>query len=468
MKKATKVIATIGPATESKEIIQELIENGMNVARFNTKHSTPDWHNERIHRVREVANEMGVSIGILLDLQGPEVRIDLPREEAFEVKVDDNVIFSSNTTAEGERTAFVPQLVIDSLSPESLILLDDGACELIVTEVNQDHFVAKALNDCRVQHRKTMNTPGTILDMPSITDRDRSYLDEVDMKLVDFIGLSFVRDKEDIDILRDEMTQRQISADVVAKIENQAALDNIDEIVETADSVMIARGDLGVEVRYQELVYWQRVIIEKCRQAAKPVITATQMLKSMVTNPRPTRAEVSDVAHAIYDGTDSVMLSEETTIGKYPVKAVRTQSEIAIFNEQHTKLEMIWPANTSSSLDITSNAANLLIHTKQKIDVIVCLTETGRTAQLLSRFRPKQPIFAVTHDPLTYQKLSMVYGVEPYLFDFPEGKVEVDQDLIDRFVNSGMEISGMTILMIHGSEWQRPGLTNTLSLIKTS
>lgn len=468
MKKATKVIATIGPATESKEIIRELIENGMNVARFNTKHSTPDWHNERIHRVREVANEMGVSIGILLDLQGPEVRIDLPREEAFEVKVDENVIFSSNITTEGERTAYVPQLVINSLSPESLILLDDGACELIVTEVNQDHFVAKALNNCHVQHRKTMNTPGTILDMPSITDRDRSYLDEVDMKLVDFIGLSFVRDKEDIDILRDEMTQRQISADVVAKIENQAALDNIDEIVETADSVMIARGDLGVEVRYQELVYWQRVIIEKCRQAAKPVITATQMLKSMVTNPRPTRAEVSDVAHAIYDGTDSVMLSEETTIGKYPVKAVRTQSEIAIFNEQHTKLEMIWPANTSSSLDITSNAANLLIHTKQKIDVIVCLTETGRTAQLLSRFRPKQPIFAVTHDPLTYQKLSMVYGVEPYLFDFPEGKVEVDQDLIDRFVNSGMEISGMTILMIHGSEWQRPGLTNTLSLIKTS
>ncbi|MBU0578985.1 pyruvate kinase, partial [Patescibacteria group bacterium] len=223
----------------------------------------------------------------------------------------------------------------------------------------------------------------------------------------------------------------------------------------------------GVEVEYQQLVYWQKEIINKCRDAAKPVITATQMLHSMVNHPRPTRAEVSDVANAVYDGTDAVMLSEETTIGKYPIQAVKTQAEIVSYNEQHAFHDIQWPENTDSSLDITSNAANLLFHSSQKIDKIICFTETGRTVRLLSRFRPKQPIYTITHILDTYTKLTLTYGVKPYLIDFPDGKIEINDELITKFEQAGITKKGETVLFIHGTVWKKPGLTNTLALINT-
>jgi pyruvate kinase len=465
--KSTKVVATIGPATESEEILTELVKAGMNVARFNTKHSDPEWHNERIKRVRKVSEELNVPVAVLVDLQGPEIRINLPDEKPFHVDKGETVIFTSDTSKTEGRVAHVPQEVIRCLSAESLILLDDGVCEFVVTEVKETELTAEAVTNCEVNHRKTMNTPGTILGMPSITDRDRAYMDKIDPELIDFVGLSFVRDAKDVEILKEEMATRNIEAAVISKIENQAALDNIDEIIAVSEGIMIARGDLGVEVEFQQLVYWQKEIIQKCREAAKPVITATQMLKSMVNHPRPTRAEVSDVANAIYDGTDAVMLSEETTIGQYPVAAVRTQAEIAHFNEQKALHEIEWPENYDSALNITSNAANLLFHSEQQIDRIVCLTETGKTAHLLSRFRPKQPIYTVTHFEKTYRSLALSYGVKPRLLEFPEGKIEINDKLIKTFEEKGITNPGETVLFIHGSVWKEPGLTNTLALITT-
>ncbi|MFH1959146.1 MAG: pyruvate kinase [Patescibacteria group bacterium] len=465
--KSTKIVATIGPATQSEEILTQLINAGMNVARFNTKHADPDWHNERIRRVRNISKDLSVPIGILVDLQGPEIRIDLPNEKSFSIKQDEQIIFTSDINKKEEKIAHVPQEVIRCLSEDSLIILEDGLCEFIVTKIDEDSLVATAASDCKVVHRKTMNTPGTVLGMPSITDRDRSYLDKISPELIDFIGLSFVRDAKDVQNLKEELAKRNIKANIISKIENQSALDNINEIIDESDGIMIARGDLGVEVEYQQLVYWQKEIINKCRDAAKPVITATQMLHSMVNHPRPTRAEVSDVANAVYDGTDAVMLSEETTIGKYPIQAVKTQAEIVSYNEQHAFHDIQWPENTDSSLDITSNAANLLFHSSQKIDKIICFTETGRTVRLLSRFRPKQPIYTITHILDTYTKLTLTYGVKPYLIDFPDGKIEINDELITKFEQAGITKKGETVLFIHGTVWKKPGLTNTLALINT-
>lgn len=466
MKKLTSIVATIGPATETEEIIKELIEAGMNVARFNTKHGTPEWHQERIARVRKVAQELKVSVGILLDLQGPEIRINLPGEKGFEVKEGEKVVFTSDEKRSEENLILIPQNVVDTLNEGNLVLLDDGLCEFEIVEKGENHLVAEALGDFPVSHRKTMNTPGVTIDMPSLIDADLVQLDGLAAVGIDFVGLSFVRDKNDIAVLREELKKRNMDADVVAKIENQAALDNIDEIIECSDAVMVARGDLAVEVPFEQLAFWQKLIITKCRFAGKPVITATQMLKSMVDHPRPTRAEVSDVANAVYDSTSAVMLSEETTIGKFPVKAVATQAKIAAFNEKYVETNVEDWIDESDDASITHAAVYMLQHREEDIDAIVCLTETGNTTKLLARFRPKVPVYAVTSSQTTYNKLSVVFGVQPHIVNLPAEQLAAPQELVKELKAQGVIENGMNILLIYGSVWAKSGLTNSLSLIK--
>jgi pyruvate kinase len=466
--KQTKIVATIGPVTETEEILEQLVVAGMNVARFNTKHSDPAWHNERIQRVRNVSDKLNKSVGILLDLQGPEIRINLPGEKAFEVKKGDSVIFTSDPKHDAKNYIIVPQTVIESMSQNDQVLLEDGACEFFIQEIAGTYFTAQAIVDCKIQHRKTMNTPGVILEMPSLTDRDYLYLDGVKPDLIDFVGLSFVRDANDVHILREELDKRGIKAGIVSKIENQAALDNIDKIIAVSDAIMIARGDLGVEVPFEELTYWQKELIIKCRNAAKPVITATQMLKSMVDSPRPTRAEVSDVANAIYDGTDAIMLSDETTIGNYPVKCVATQATIASFNETHAYLNesrVNTLEETTSESAISHAAQGILNDANFKIDKIVCLTETGKTARLLARFRGLTPINAITSNDQTKRNLSLVFGVEAYKIDMGEKRIENADTIIKECLNQGIITKGETVMFVHGTFWKHPGLTNTLSVI---
>ncbi len=465
MNKHTKIVATIGPATDSVEILAEMLLAGMNIARFNTKHSTPEWHDERIKRAKQASKQTGLPVGILLDLQGPEVRIDLPGEQAFSVEKNEIVNFTSDIKSSKDNLIFIPQNVVETMSVEDLVLLDDGACEFIIVKKGEDYFEAKAIHNCKIGHRKTMNTPGVILDMPSLTDRDMTYLDGVDLDNIDFVGLSFVRDKEDIDILRKALADRNCNAKIIAKIENQAALDNLDEIIENSEVIMIARGDLGVEVAYQELTHWQKVMIDKCRKAAKPVITATQMLKSMVKNPRPTRAEVSDVAHAIYDGTDAVMLSEETTIGEYPVRAIATQATIANYNEPLTNVSQHDEKDEDSTMAITHSAYNLLENCALEIDKVVCLTESGRTARLISKFRCNTPITAVTSTKETYNELNLSFGVTPYLVEMKNGGQITAEELIALLKKEDVVTKGERILLIHGRQWRASGFTNTLSLI---
>lgn len=448
MQKLTKIVATLGPATETAEVMEALINAGMNVARFNTKHGTPEWHLERIHRVKAVAKKLGKSVGVLLDLQGPEIRINTKDGATFELMAGEQAKFVS--TPPGEKEMNIPANVIEALQVGDVVSTDDGACEYKVVKKDETSATVESPTNATVKHRKTMNTPGISIDMPSLIENDLVQLDNMTDADIDFVGLSFVRDTKDIAILRDELKKRGLHTDVVAKIENQSAIDNLDEIIEAADAVMVARGDLAVEVPFERLAYYQKMIIEKCRAAGKPVITATQMLKSMTFEPRPTRAEVSDVANAIYDGTDAVMLSEETTIGKYPVQCVETQAKIAAYNEPLTEASLWDFDDLGDTSAITYAAYSLLDFSKQEIDLIVCFSASGATARQLSRFRPDVKIKAVTYDSSAFNKLSVVYGVEPVLVDESVFKYLSEEDIINNLKANKIVEVGQKVLITMG------------------
>lgn len=472
MHKSTKIVATIGPATESEEILRELILAGMNVARFNTKHNVPEWHHERIRRVRKVARELGKPVGILIDLQGPEIRANLPGDqEKFAVQKGDIVTFAASEEHADGNTVLVPQRVIDALEEGKKILIEDGLGEFVVTAKTEHSLATEALGSFDVKKRKTINTPGTVIKLPSLIDNDLVHIDAAKDDLVDYIGLSFVRDAVDISILKEELQKRNLHADIIAKIENQSAIDHIDEIVESADGIMVARGDLAVEVPYQELAHWQKVIIHKCRTAGKPVITATQMLMSMVESPKPSRAEVTDVANAVYDGTDAVMLSDETTIGKYPVKAVETQASIAEYTEKYAVPHHIKTHDIDPSRCLTHAAIMLLNSAHRsdndlKVDKVVCLTESGATARFLARFRIHTNIHALTYSEQTFNKLALVYGVEPHVVDFEDTDLCRTEKVLEKVTEMGIVKSGEVVLLLHGSVWRDPGLTNTLKVVQ--
>lgn len=465
MNKLTKIVATIGPASSTEETLSYMVEAGMNVARFNTKHADPKWHDEHIKRVLQVSEKLDTPVAILVDLQGPEIRVDLPEKKSFEVKKNEEVTFTDQTENPKPKTIFVPEMVIESLSIGDQIMLEDGAAEFVVTAKEPHVLSARAIDACSVNDRKTMNTPGVILNMPSLTARDFAYLDHIDPKNVDFVGLSFVRNKRDVEILRNELDKRNFTAAIISKIENQSAIDHIDEIIEISDAIMVARGDLGVEVPYPQLIHWQKTIIAKCRTAAKPVITATEMLESMIEKPRPTRAEVSDVAHAVYDGTDAVMLSGETTAGKYPVKAVATQATIAEYNEPFANPLFEYPPNFDRESAVSLSAISILENSSIEVDKIICLSETGQTARLLSRFHPKVPIIALTSNHKTLKELVLSYGVVAHRIDLEANKLKTYTDIIDQCREHDLVSIGETILLVYGTTWKKPGLTNSLTIM---
>lgn len=465
MHKLTKIVATIGPATESEAMLGDLIKAGMNVARFNTKHGTPEWHLERIHRVKKVAKQLGQAVAVLLDLQGPEIRINVKDGGSFVLKKGDKAKFVSHPA--GDREMNIPANVIEALQIGDVVSTDDGSCEYKVVKKDEASATVEALSEVTVKHRKTMNTPGIVIDMPSLIENDLVLLHSMTDDDIDYVGLSFVRDAKDIAILREEMAKSNLHADVIAKIENQAALDNLDEIMEASDGIMVARGDLAVEVPFEQLTYWQKLIVEKSRTAGKPVITATQMLESMTFNPRPTRAEISDVANAIYDGTDAVMLSGETTLGKYPVQCVATQAKIAAYNEPLAEATLWDWRDEGDVSSITYAAMTLLENRGEDIDLVVCLTASGRTAKQLSRFRPDVPIKAVTDRRDVYNKLSLVYAVDPILVTAKGFVYSSEKDLVENLKENKVVKSGQKALIVAGLSGRIEGRqTDSLLLVK--
>ena len=468
-KKSTKIVVTIGPVTETEEVIEQLIQSGMNVARFNTKHGTLEWHRERIQRVKSVATKLNVPIAVLIDLQGPEIRIKTPGGNPVVVEEHDIITFTA-TESNADKTIIIPQAVIDAEVEGNTLIIDDGLGEFVIVGKQNNCLIAEAKTTCSIAHNKSLNTPRIVINMPPLVEQDMAHLDAATNDLVEYVALSFVRDAQDIQNLREELNKRQLKAGIVAKIENQSALDHLDEIISAADVIMIARGDLGVEVPYEELIHWQKKIIKLCREKAKPVITATQMLKSMVSFPYPSRAEVSDVANAVFDGTDAVMLSEETTIGKYPVKAVTTQTKILMYNEQFAEPPTIAPPDVDASRWVT-HAASLLLKSSADptqslvIDRVVCFSQTGTTAKQLMRFRQIQEIDVVTDSRQTYNQLSVVYGVRSWVLTLENEDMSNTENVVTQLTALGIVKSGEVVLLIHGTHWKQPGLTNILKIV---
>lgn len=415
MTKRTKIVATISDKRCDVEFIQELFESGMNVVRMNSAHLGEQGFDMIIKNVRTVSSE----IGILMDTKGPEIRTTANlNNENISIHTGDRIRIAGNpdgiTTAEYIYCSY-PNLVND-LSIGTDLLIDDGEIDLLVVEKERDYVVCEAQNDGKLGSRKSVNIPGVRINLPSLTEKDKVNIQLAIKYDVDFIAHSFVRNKQDVLAIQEILDENISPIKIIAKIENQEGVDNIDEILEVAYGVMIARGDLGIEVAQEKIPGIQRMLIRKCVEAKKPVIVATQMLHTMIQNPRPTRAEVTDVANAIYYRTDALMLSGETAYGKYPVEAVKTMSKIAEEAEK-TKVSSndILVPMPETNMDATSFLAQQSVRgaTALNADAIITDSYSGTTARYLAAFRGKNPVYAICYKERTVRQLALSYGVFP-------------------------------------------------------
>ena len=472
MKKLTKIIATVGPSCDSFEKIEELIKAGVNIFRFNFKHGTVDWHKERILRVNKVAQKMGVSIGTLIDLQGPSLRVNLPYDKV-EVKKGEFYPFWERIFKEKITGIASTEPSLEKYLKEGQILLvADGFYGFDVTK-KKDAVFLKALQDGVIENRKNLNVPGLDLPFSSLIDRDFEGLKLASLTEVDFIALSFVRSKEDILILRRQMEKYKLNAKVISKIETKKALENLDEIIEYSDGIMVARGDLGVEISLEEVPYWQKEIIARCLTCGRLVITATQMLESMVKNPLPTRAEVSDVANAVYDGTDCLMLSAETATGSFPAAAVSFMAKTALATEKYLEKKFVFKFKKENDItySLTAAAANIAATLKSINDKLVgflVLTETGKTAIYLSRFHLSFPIFAVTPSKKTADYLTSYFGIYPFSYPLEKkGEVGIlNLQKITKFLKEKVKLKNGYLVVLHGDYFGKEGGTSTVRVVK--
>ncbi|MDD2606748.1 pyruvate kinase [Lascolabacillus sp.] len=420
MQKQTKIVATISDQRCEVPFLEQLYEAGMNVVRLNSAHLNEEGFLKIINNVREVSEE----IAILVDTKGPEIRttvannpIELKTGELVKIVGDPKEVSSNETIYISYSNIAEEMRVGDD------ILIDDGEVDLKVITVNKDHLICSVMNDGVIGSRKSVNIPGVRINLPAITERDKKFIALSAKHNVDFIAHSFVRNAEDIKVVQEILDELGSTIKIIAKIENQEGVDNADEILESAYGIMIARGDLGIEVAQEKIPGIQRVLIKKAIHHKKPVIVATQMLHSMIHNPRPTRAEITDIANAIYYRTDAVMLSGETAYGKYPVEAVRTMARTA-YEAELTKLtdnDIRVPYDTYKEGDVTEFLAKQAVKTSNKLSVKAIVTDshTGRTARVLAAFRGKSPIYAITTTKRLARELALSYGI---MAEFQEGK----------------------------------------------
>lgn len=463
--KLTKIVATVGPSTESEEIMAKLIDAGVNVFRFNTKHNTPQWHDEHIRKLQRVADQKHSTIGILLDLQGPEIRLETRDKKDIPVKSGQKLLVGFSFI-EGIDLIIPHSQIFRLVKKGQDLLIDDGFVESHVLSVTDDQMVIEIENDSVIKHRKGVNLPGVDVDFPSLIENDIRQLEANSRNKVDFVGLSFVRSAHDVELLRAELIKREMKAQIIGKIESQPALNRLDEIIHTCDAIMVARGDLGVEVPFEQLAFWQKTIIDKCRLSHKPVITATQMLESMIQNPRPTRAEVTDIAHAVFDGTDAVMLSAESASGKYPLKSVQTMAKIAKWNEMNYHCLPLQIVDTDPTATIASAVVSIVeSKLKPQIDALLVFTETGYTARAIAAHRLRVPLIAATDNRRTAESLTVCYGVSPVYISLPSGPFESVEIITKELLAENILHRGDTIVIVHGYRWQKPGNTNSLSIV---
>ena len=421
--KKTKIVCTIGPASQSPEVLEQLIKNGMNVARLNFSHGSHEEHLEKIKTIKRIRRKLNVPLGLMLDTKGPEIRIGTFEEKEYFLKPDDIFTLTTrNIVGNKDIVSVSYEGLPQDVEKGSIISVDDGLIQLEVIEIKDGtEIVCRVQNNGVISNNKGVNLPGRVTNLPSITPKD---VDDIKFGIengIDMIAASFVRKKEDIYDIR-KVLEDHGGEDIliISKIESQEGVDNADEIIEASDGIMVARGDLGVEIRTELIPLVQKEIIRKCNKAAKPVITATQMLDSMQRNPRPTRAETTDVANAIIDGTDCVMLSGETAAGKYPVEAVKTMRDICITTELSDDFEEnIYQTEIDRKITTTNaiSKSTCTIASQLRAKAIITCTASGNTAKAVSKFRPRTNIIACTIDEKVARRLSVSWGVYPIIVD---------------------------------------------------
>lgn len=467
----TKIVCTIGPASEDLDTLKEIIKNGMDVARLNFSHGNYDEHRERIKNIRQAAKEMGKVVSILLDTQGPEIRTTTFKDGKATLDRHD-IVYITMKDVEGtkERFSVTYKGLINDVEVGTLISLDDGLIQLEVLGINHENeeIKTKVVNSGVIKDKKGVNVPNVLVNLPSLTDKDvKDILFGIEEE-VDFIAASFVREANDVLMIKRILEENNAGhIQIISKIENRSGVDNFDKILEASYGIMVARGDLGVEIPSSEVPLVQKDLIHRCNIAGKPVITATQMLDSMQWEPRPTRAEASDVANAILDGTDAIMLSGETAAGDFPVESVSTMNMIALQIETALDHEQLLKNRSRSiSMTITDGISQSVTHTAQNLGVsaIITPTQSGHSARMVAKYRPKAPIIAVTFSKEVCRRLTLVWGVYPVHSE----QAYTTDELLEVSVNKSLETKiisqGSKVIITAGVPVGVSGTTNMMKV----
>ena len=467
--KKTKIICTMGPATNTTEQMVDLIEAGMNVARFNFSHGSHEEHGARFEALRQARQKTGKMCAILLDTKGPEIRTNDMDGTIELVKGNTVRISMTEVLGNAEKFSVTYSDLINDVVPGNHILLDDGLIDLLVTEIDKANgeIVTVIQNTGLIKSKKGVNVPNVSVNLPGITEKDEADIRFGCQEGIDFIAASFVRRASDVQAIRDVLADEGFpNIQIISKIENQEGVDNIDEIIEISDGIMVARGDLGVEIPTEEVPIVQKYIIKKCNEAGKPVVTATQMLDSMQKNPRLTRAEAGDVANAIFDGTDAVMLSGETANGDYPLAAVQTMANICSRTENAIKADRHSEVSNFDKTDLTEAIGQAVAHTAKNlnIDTIIAATSSGRTARMISKYRPVASILAATFDEVTARSLALTWGVRPYVISKPLSTDEMMDAAVELAESKGFAKQGDSVIITAGVPVGEVGTTNLMKI----
>lgn len=465
--KRTKIVCTIGPASENEETLKALVNEGMNVCRLNFSHGSYEEHKGRIDTIKKIREELGKPIGILLDTKGPEIRTGTFKTEEVNLVAGQKYTITMDEVVGDDTICTVSYKdLVKDVNTNDRILIDDGLIELLVLSKNEKDIFCEVINSGIVKNKKGVNVPNVKINLPALTQKDKEDIIFGIKNDIDYIAASFVRKPSDVLAIREVLENNDgKNIKIISKIENQEGVDNIDSILDVSDGIMVARGDLGVEIPTEEIPMVQKQIIKKCNNLSKSVITATQMLDSMMRNPRPTRAEVTDVANAIFDGTDAIMLSGETAAGKYPVEAVKTMSKIAKAAEESFDYELMLRQKKTLMQPTITNAishATCMTAMDLKAKYIITATSGGYTARMVSSYRPIAPIIASTNDLQTYRQMSLLWGVYPIL----NNELGTADDVIESSIQLALEKelvkTGDLIVITAGVPVGKSGTTNLL------
>lgn len=465
--KRTKIVCTMGPATEDDDILRELIMNGMNVARFNFSHGSHEYHRKNIMRVRRIAEELGTTVSILLDTKGPEIRTGmLADHRPVMLHTGARIVLTTNNViGSNECVSISYNGLTNDVEPGSIILIDDGLIALKVLHVEGTDIHCDIINGGILGERKGVNVPGVHVSLPSVTDQDRADIHFGCEMGIDAIAASFVRNADAVHEIRDIcIASNARDVLIFSKIECALAVEDYQSIALASDGIMVARGDLGVEIPEAQLPHVQKELIRFCNDNYKPVITATQMLDSMIHNPRPTRAEVTDVANAIYDGTDCVMLSGETAVGHYPVEAVHTMADICLETEKYREERDQVPHRKGiHNVNTTIGRSSVRIADVVGAVCILCPTHTGRTARLVSASRPPIPIYAFSSQPKAIRRTNFYWGVRGFLSEEQETHIDACYNAIHSAHERGLAQKGDLVVVMAGDPQTAPATDNYVS-----